>query len=492
MPLECFYNLASSIEDNRVIWRINQRLRDRITQLRQQIDPAAQLDDMGLEYAIADYLLTQLQKHPADRLVQMHWIAWLSKRSVGVTKQIFAQIIPRSHCVSFGDLFLTAIEAIVNPTEFFIRFDRQHCQLNYFYPTLKSFTDTKIKRLLIPKIRQMSGISTLGITNLALAARSSRRRVKEALQRIGYQEPIFSHYLLAWQCFQEFINSVSLAVHQFQIQHFQSIADRYHELSELISTAATTIDAETIRALLEEIGRAIRQLLDPPIDSLDCCSPAQEYADISLIENLSYQPTEAREINQLLQQFMEFISELLTTWPELKAKQMLFLRHGLKLTQGKMCQELGDYKQYQISRYLDGVYGKILSQTSTWAQTNLQIVTYGEALNQIEALLDEYYDEQIDRFFQAAVQLLDWPSREVLKLFYIMKLPMTEIAQKMHKSKQEIKDIIEAVKQWLSSRIAEQIQQEIQLQFQPQGAAVTKITLLTETKLETILTLVLQ
>jgi hypothetical protein len=120
---------------------------------------------------------------------------------------------------------------------------------------------------------------------------------------------------------------------------------------------------------------------------------------------------------------------------------------------------------------------------------NLEIEPSSQALNEIEAVLCQYYCDLIDRFFARAIQFFGRQSREILRLFHIVKLKPSEIGEKVHKSEAEVKELLELARQWLYSSITEQIQAEIQLELQTQGAARKKIYVITETRLESILQL---
>lgn len=148
---------------------------------------------------------------------------------------------------------------------------------------------------------------------------------------------------------------------------------------------------------------------------------------------------------------------------------------------------MGGQPQYQVSRNLQRLHKPILSQICKWVRNELKIEPSFEGLNEIEAVLCQYYSEQIDRFFQRAIHLFGTQSREVLKLFYIVRLPPSEIGKKLYKSETEVKELLEAMRQYLYSSIKEQIQAEIQLQFQLQGAAEKRILIITETRLKTLL-----
>jgi hypothetical protein len=495
MPLECFYTLPDSLEEHRIIWRIEPRLWNHLHLLRQKIDPLAEFNEETLEAAIARYLFEQLQQHPEHKLFRMHWMAFLVRRCEKVSNQILSFLPINLRSGRFQDLFLMGYELASNPVDFFDKFDYQSAKLQYWYPTIKKFAAIKIKHILISKLKKNTGLKTLGITNLGLVARSTRKQVKEALQHSGYGEAKLSQYLLLWQCFQEFRNSISLGVNKFKPEHFQKMAERYREVLEELALPEVhkpDINGEEIKTWLEDIGTAIRQILDPPLYSLDQPLHTQSDDDISLLENISYQPIVDEEMNQTVAALREFISQLLEGLKETQEKQMLFLRYGLEMKQAQVGNELGGQTQYQVSRRLQKLHNRILLQILNWVRQHLDIEPSSEGLNEIEAVLCQYYSDQIDRFFQRAIQFFGRQSREVLKLFYLVRLSPPEIQNKISNSEAEVKELLEAMEQWLYSSMNEQIQAEIQLQFQPQGAAEKRITAITKTRLETILQLYLQ
>lgn len=62
-----------------------------------------------------------------------------------------------------------------------------------------------------------------------------------------------------------------------------------------------------------------------------------------------------------------------------------------------------------------------------------------------------------------------------------------KIGETLNISEVEVNDFLEATRQWLYNNVTEQIQTEINLQFQPQGAAKNQIDRQIETRLTTIL-----
>ena len=490
MPLECFYTLPDRIEEHRIIWRIEPRLCAYINGLRQKLEHEAEFTEEILEARIARYLFERLQQHPEDELLRTHWMAFLERRCEKVASQL-AHLSPNF----FQDLVLMGAEVASHPVKFFEKFDSQRSRFEYWYPTLKRFSDSKIKYIIIPKFRDITGLDTLGRTNLGLAARSTRKQVKEALYHSGYGQAEVSRYLLVWQCFQEVRNSLKLGINKFKYEHFQEISIFYGGVQKdltLPELLKQDINGEEIQSWLENIGKAIRQLLDPPVASLDTNLHFQVDEDISLLESIPAQPFVDEEMNQTVAELKEFISHLLQELEETQEKQLFFLRYGLEMKQAQIGKELGNQPQYKVCKSLQKLHNRILLKIGCWVREHLGFELSSEGLNEIEAVLCQNYSDQNDRFFSRAIQFLGRQSLEVLKLFYIVKLPPPDIGKKIHKSEAEVKELLEGIRQWLYSSMTEQIQAEIKLQFQPQGAAVHRITVITETRLETILQLYLR
>jgi DNA-directed RNA polymerase specialized sigma subunit len=387
----------------------------------------------------------------------------------------------------FPDLFSVGYELVSNPVNFFSRFDESLPHITYRYPTLKSFSDRTIRNKLIPSLRSMSGQQTLGITNLGLVARSSRTQVTEALQNLGYSQTNLSQYLRIWQCFQEVRRAQRLPIDEFEMEHFQEVANRYSELYQ--ENPIPNMNAEEVKHCLVNIGIAIRRLLDPPINSLDSFTCLANDENISLIDNLPAPQRGDEEMDQTLAAFGELIDRLLQELQTVVEKQTLFLRYGLELTQGQIGTELGNLPQYQVSRNLKRIHINIMSKICSWVQENYPIESSSPEVNGIEAVLSQYYSDRIDSFFDRAIRFLGNQSRELLRLLYIVNLSILEISNQLQISEQEVAELLTSIKQWLFQCITDNIQREIQIELPLDSIARQQISVLTETRLQTLLQL---
>jgi hypothetical protein len=482
MPLECFYTLPYRVEEHRIFWQIKPRLKQNIDYLCQIVQPVDCLVNDPWEAAIARYLFEQFQQHPESEQLRTHWIAFLQRRCEILAKRILP-LIDTDGNVGFQDLFMMASLAAIDPAKFFNNFDESRFQLRYWYPTLLRFTDIKLKHLLLPELRRITGNNMFGQSKLGLVARSSRTRVREALERSGYTKAQISQYLIAWQCFKEYSESVNLSVNTFRTENFKDIAYRYNELNQ----TENSVSGSEIKTWLENIYEAIRRLSDPTRNYFWERFYSNFERETNLLENIPFETSYAREMDETVNAFRQAIANLLNGLQEVKDKRILFLKYGLELKQGQVASEIGGINQSTISRYLQKLNKHILSQICDWVRQHLEIEPSCTGLAEIQAVLSQHYSEELDRFVKNSIRSLDEQSWEFLKLFYVVKKPLSDMGKMMQKTEEELRDSLKAMQQRLYSNTLAQIQAEFNLELQPEGAAIGTIPAIVETRLETIL-----
>jgi hypothetical protein len=155
-------------------------------------------------------------------------------------------------------LLTIAYAIIQSPDNFFSNFRLDQVNSEYFYPTLISYTERRIEREIYEQLRRETGLETIGRSDLGLASRASKIRVKEALEYGGYSQPKLSQHLQVWRCFQEFKQSVNYPVNKYQNQDFQEIAALYHQRHP----EAAHINEKIVEESLNRLGAAIRRFLN--------------------------------------------------------------------------------------------------------------------------------------------------------------------------------------------------------------------------------------
>ena len=479
MPLEYFYTLPC-VEKDRILWRIEPRLKRHIEMLCQIIQPVNYPVNDPLEAAIAQYLFGQLRQHPNDELIRTHWMAFLLRRCEIVAKRILPLLGDRHH-IGFDDLFMMASIAAIDPLQFLRNFDESRVQLGCWYPTFIKFTDIKLRHLLLPELRRETGNHMFGQSNLGLVARSSRKRVSEALERSGYGNAQIDRYLLAWQCFQEYTDSVNRRFNQFNGRDFQNIATRYNELNQ----SENSVSGSEIQTWLDNIGEAIRRLSDPPRNSFWTRFSFQSDEETNLLENIPFETSYDDEMAEKISAFMQAIANLLHDVKE--KQQILFLNYGLELIQKEIAVERG-INQSTVSRRISGLIKRIRSGIWEWFQRKPQSKKISkEELAGIEAGLYQHYSEIIDRFVQNAIPSVNEESWELLNLFYLVQQPLSEIGNMFQRTEEEVRDRLNAILQQLCSNILAQIQAEFKLELQPEGEAFNALHAIVETRLPRVL-----
>ena len=330
--------------------------------------------------------------------------------------------LPTHLCQYDSDYLLNiAYGLIENPDYFFRNFNFDQVNSEYFYPTYIKYTEQKIKCGIYEKLRQQTGLETIGRSNLGLASRASKKKVQIALDYQGYDEAFFSQNLQIWACFQEFRKSTNnLPVNRYQNHEFQEIADLYYKRS--YQSVSQNLDGEEIQKILNAIGAAIRRLLD---DQYPYVSGSLDNPD-----NANW--LEDRQTNSVAQDFFsleengflieysnmlkESLNDLLPTIPQSEDRRLLFCRHGLKLKQREIAPEFNE-KQYQISRRLARVYQHLWFQVIDWAEQNMnqefpinsisaesRECMGSESLEYLTNLLDECYENQLNQLLNQCYQ----------------------------------------------------------------------------------------
>lgn len=486
MPCECFYTFPYQIDERRILWRSDRQLLTYIESLCQEMEESKK---ETLEGEIARHLLRQLQESRNNSLLKKSWSAFLLRRTEKVIKRDMLAKFPTGFDDNlFCALFSIGVEVVDEPLKFLASFDDSRCRLNYWYPTFKKFIDRKIKYCLLPKIRELTGLSTLGQTDLGLAARSSRRQVREALSYCYEGEAKLARYLLAWQAFQEVRQAIGLPINNYQQEHFKIVADRYNTIT------ANSASDEEIKLCLEKIGRAIRQLLEPKAISLDDYSfnsndEAFESKD-KLIDRLTIVEKSQEDLDMEVKanSLKEYFNHLLDAL-SIDKKQLLWLRYGLNLKQTSIALELG-IDQPTASYRLRCCRNKVFQQILTWLDPNVPLEINVDLINEIEALLSQYHADKIARLFQRAIAAIATESQplfRLLHLFYVASQPTAEIARTVEQSQSQVKELLETIEQWLSDWTVEKIEAEINLEFQQRELIKNRLPAIARDRLPSIL-----
>jgi DNA-binding Lrp family transcriptional regulator len=229
---------------------------------------------------------------------------------------------------------------------------------------LTAFVDKKIKYLLFPEIRKRTGDSTIGHSNVGLAARASYEKVQQSLKRAGYNEEKKRKYLFFFKKFQEVRTSELLPsthpIHLWTLDDYQRVAERFKEIKP---EHRQPINGAQAKAMLEEIGQKIIEYeqsfipspiyIDDPDETTQLFSPETEIESEMRGDNFSY-----------LLELCNFIRHLLPRLDRKKYRTInrginfAILNHGFNINQREIAKQYG-ISQPNVSRPLTELYKEI-------------------------------------------------------------------------------------------------------------------------------------
>lgn len=259
---------------------------------------------------------------------------------------------------------------------------------NLYMPTLTSYIDQKLKGILINFIRQISGIETLGRTDLGVLARYSRKIAKEGLQRAGYAEEILNKRLVAWKCFREFRQAFPKYTLNFELQQFKEIADLY------AVRTGENIDAKTMKEWLHQIAKAVRYLLDGRKISLEQLLEGHNTNELELLNN-SKEITEYSDKDNL-GEFKSLVRRKLSCFDK-DHQKLLLLTYGFGMNQTEVARVL-NISQSKVSRQQQKLLKDILKELCIYLKISPITSERLRELNQpLKEYLEYYYQQQCNQ-----------------------------------------------------------------------------------------------
>lgn len=482
MSLELFIAFPVLKEDGqgylRLQWRLNAQLQRHLNEWVQQ-NPALN------EITLAQELLVLLYQSPLDEFVKRHLIAFLSHFAGRAVCKLEGNLrrfkAVQSDIRTFvQDLFQTAFEISLRPVEFFKNFENNRTPDEFWYFSLKGYISRKMEGQLRDHIRIAEGMTNYGRTDLGLAARSSKKRVTEALQYVGQSEAQMTQLVLCWQTFQEAKTAQLIQVENPKPEQYQAIAQRYNALRLKLPIPANnnpSIDAQTVQTWLKTIGNAVRRYCDRRVESLDTVfSPNSETPSIeserfadktTLSEGLVLTTAEIQSESHALIQFLnEKIQEL-----ESHQKCILLLKYGLNLNQTQVATELNKDQPF-VSRNQTKIQTQLLKQINQWSKTQQGIDLSDRILMEMKTYLIDYlagyYPQQLQQWIQDTFNRLNQNTQGILRLNATNPLNELVLA----------KDFITGVET--------QIESHIQRKLPMQGNVSEKITCLIQDWLKSV------
>jgi hypothetical protein len=289
---------------------------------------------------IAQILVNKIIADPTDKLacacitaILAHILFSASGRA-RIRSQIFNPLQHHSTQIELEDIYQIALDIICQPVQFLANFQPDR---DRWYGSLVRYSNYRFDRLLIDRIRNLPGMSGFKRTNLGLLARTSPRRMKTALIQQGEQDRRLPQLLLLHQCLVDVVAVSEFDTKNPQPVHYDNLSARYIEQCDSANPMAID-DHTTLIKLVESMGTAIRNYLQPQPEALDRSignNDAEGTALIDLIPDPSHHRQQL-ESGILKQDVIELVDKL-----AIDNDRLLMFFSGLELTQVEVGVELG-------------------------------------------------------------------------------------------------------------------------------------------------------
>jgi hypothetical protein len=293
------------------------------------------LEDRSLAQ-IADVLVNRICSTPTDRLAcacvtaLLAHILFSTSGKARIRSQIFNPLQYHSTQIELADIYQIALDIISQPVHFLANFQPDPVS---WYGSLVRYSNYRCDRLLIDRLRSLPEMSGFKRTNLGLIARSTPRKMKTALSRQGDRDLQLERLLCLHQCLVEVIAAGNFDTRNPQPVHYDNLLARYIEQCERVDLAID--DRATLIQLVEYMGTAIRNYLQPQPDTLDrSLSNSDSRSLIDTIPDCF--DRHQRLESQILKQDAIALSNKLA----IDSDRLLMFFYGLELTQVEVGVEL--------------------------------------------------------------------------------------------------------------------------------------------------------
>jgi hypothetical protein len=373
------------------------------------------LEDRSPEQ-IAHILVNRILANPTDKLAcacitaLLAHILFSASGRARIRSQIFNPLQHHSTQIELEDVYQIALDIICQPVHFLANFQPD---LANWYGSLVRYSNYRFDRLLIDRIRNLPGMSGFKRTNLGLLARTSPRRMKTALIQQGERDLRLQQLLLLHQCLVEVIAVGEFDTRNPQPVHYDNLSARYIEQCDLVDLA---IDHRaTLIKLVEYMGTAIRNYLQPQPDALDGSignNDAEGIALIDLIPDSSHY--HQRLESRILKQDVVELSNKLA----IDSDRLLMFFYGLELTQVEVGVEL-DCDPVTAKRRRDRCLKQLAKDlhAKIFQTEDLSIELLDSILDRLKLICDDLYAELLLEIFDLIVTDLNLIESNIGDLF---------------------------------------------------------------------------
>lgn len=285
--LEWFYTLPNIVKTTssfpKIKWQIAHRAKANVANV---IRSSQQQTN---EAAVARILYSELQEAKQGQIIVANWTAFLSRHSEKAAYKVRSMMLeagllsPQESSTVLEEILSIGFTLAAEPNVFFTKFSCKDASDDIWYRVLHGYCHKKMTGRLVDRVRAREGSKSFKRTNIGLASRTSENKVKESLVLIGIQNTELEQYLFVWRSFMEVKIAYGIDTKSPKEKDFQYIAERIKELEDIhrFNLFPMGVAGNKIRAYLEQIGKAIRYLIDRPILSIDKSVSSDESTPLS-------------------------------------------------------------------------------------------------------------------------------------------------------------------------------------------------------------------
>ena len=347
---------------------------------------------------IADVLVNRMCSNPTNRLAcgcvtaLLAHILFSTSGRAKIRSQILNPLQHHSTQIELADIYQIALDIISQPIQFLANFQPDPAN---WYGSLVRYSNYRFDRLLIDRIRSLPELSGFKRTNLGLLARTSPRRMKTALIHKGERVRL-QQLLLLHQCLVDTIAVDEFDTRNPQPVHYDNLSARYIEQCERVDLAID--DRATLIQLVEYMGTAIRNYLQPQPDTLDRSIDRDDAHGTALIDLIPDRSERQHQLeSHILKQDVIELSNKLT----IDSDRLLMFFYGLELTQQEAGIEL-DCNTTTAKRRHDRCLKQLATDlhTKIFPTADLSIELLESIIDRLKLIYEQLYAELLLAIFE--------------------------------------------------------------------------------------------
>ncbi len=326
------------------------------------------------------------------------------------------RVMPKSGSGQFqlSDCFQVAIAAVPKLLQKFDSTQR---------PSLNAYANRAFGNVVRDYLRQRQEVDLCSDWSLLLKV--SRKRLLEALQNGGVDQPSCDRILLAWTCFEEvYLPTKSPGLRQLPAPDAATwtAVSEYYDRQRRSNPSLPAASPEKLERELLQAAKHVRNLIYPSIQSLNRSKdgdggemsgelqddlPASEQ-DSLLSGLISAEEIRDRQNQQRqVQTFLDKTIEALTP----QQQDLLTLYYRDRLKQQQIATQLG-IQQYTVSRQLTKTREALLLKLMQWAQETWHILPDSNVVNAVSTILEDWLQQSYTAVPNTAVPNAAVPTEE--------------------------------------------------------------------------------